>query len=140
MAAIRPLSSIRDKWTRVTQMRGSDYKAGVANPRRDWAKSTEAQKEAWRLGITEAANNDRFAKGVRKAGTEKWQSNALKKGPGRFAEGVMVAGPEYEKGYAPYRDTIEKTTLPPRYPKGDPRNIERVKVLAMALRKKKLEG
>jgi hypothetical protein len=88
--------------------------------------------------MTAAAAADSFAKGVTKAGTDKWKSKALQKGPGRFAEGVMVAGPDYEAGFAPYRDEIERTTLPPRFPKGDPRNISRVATIAAALRKKKL--
>jgi len=49
----------------------------------------------------------------------------------------MVGGDDYEKGFAPYRDEIEKTALPPRYPRRDPRNIQRVATIAAALGKKK---
>ena len=140
MAEIKPLSSIREKWTRVTPMRSEDYRIGVKNPRRDWAKATEAQEPTWKAAITEAAAKGMYLKGVRAAGTTKWQEKALQKGPGRFSEGVMVAGPEYEAGVGPYRDIIEKTTLPPKFPKGDPRNIQRVSVLAAALRAKKVGG
>jgi len=138
MAEIKSLASIREKWTRVTPMRAEDYRIGIQNPKRDWADATEGQADTWKAGVTEAANKGLFAKGVRKAGTKKWQEKALQKGPGRFSEGVMVAGGDYEKGFAPYRDTIEATTLPPKYPKGDPRNIQRVAVIAAALRAKKL--
>ena len=41
----------------------------------------------------------------------------------------------YATKMAPVLKIIETTTLPPRFAKGDPRNIERVKVLAAALRK-----
>jgi len=139
MAEIKSLSDIRDKYTRVTPMRTEDYKKGIANPKRDWAEKTAGQSETWKLAITEAANKDRFKKGVVAAGTERWKKKALLKGPGRFAEGVMTAGPDFEKGFAPYAETIASTALPPRFPKGDPRNIERVKVIASALRAKKLE-
>jgi len=84
-----------------------------------------------------AAATDAFAKGISKAGSVKWQARALQKGPGRFAEGVMVGGDDYEKGFAPFRDEIEKTVLPPRFPKRDPRNIQRVSTIATALGKKK---
>jgi len=84
-----------------------------------------------------AAAADSYAKGITKAGSAKWQQRATTKGPGRFAEGVMIGSDDYEKGFAPYRDEIEKTVLPPRYPKRDPRNINRVSAIAQALAKKK---
>lgn len=137
MAEIKSQSRITEKWTRVTPQRSEDYKIGVQSPRRDWEKSTVAAKESHKAAMATAASQDAFAKGVTKAGTGKWQSKALAKGPGRFAEGVMVGGPDYEKGFAPYRDEIEKTVLPPRYPKRDPRNLARVSAIATALGKKK---
>ncbi|RLC81857.1 MAG: hypothetical protein DRJ03_19725 [Chloroflexi bacterium] len=140
MAEIKSLSSIRDKWIRVTPGRTEDYKLGVSQPKRDWAQATEAQEDVWKSAITEAAAKGMFGKGVRTAGSSKWREKALTKGPGRFAEGVMVAGPEFEKGFKPYAEVIETTDLPPRFPKGDPRNIQRVAAIATALRKKKVEG
>jgi len=137
MAEIKSLSRIKEKWTRVTPQRSEDYKLGVASPRRDWEKSAVAAKESHKAAMLTAATTDAFAKGVTKAGTGKWQGKALQKGPGRFAEGVMVGGDDYEKGFAPFRDEIEKTPLPPRFPKRDPRNIARVSALNVALAKKK---
>lgn len=138
MAEIRPLSEIRDKWTRVTPGRTEDYKLGVKNPRRDWADETEAAKGNWKAGIDAASAKDLFAKGVRDAGSKKWQEKALKKGPGRFAEGVYIAGPDYEKGFSRYHEAIARTDLGPRFPRRDPRNIERVKAIVDALVAEKL--
>jgi len=138
MAEIRPLSEIRDKWTRVTPGRTEDYKLGVKNPRRDWADETEAAKGNWKAGIDAAAAKDLFAKGVAEAGTRKWQDKALTKGPGRFAEGVYIAGPDFEKGFARYHDVIARTDLGPRYPRRDPRNIDRVRKIVEALVAEKL--
>jgi hypothetical protein len=137
MAEVKAVARIREKWTRVTPQRTEDYKLGVQSPRRDWEKSAGAAKETHKAAMIAAAASDSYAKGVTKAGTGKWQARALQKGPGRFAEGVMVGGDDYEKGFAPYRDEIEKTVLPPRYPKRDPRNIQRVSAIATALAKKK---
>ncbi len=137
MAEIKSQSRITEKWTRVTPMRTEDYKLGVQSPRRDWEKSAIAAKESHKAAMMIAAGQDSFAKGVAKAGAAKWQTRALQKGPGRFAEGVMVGGPDYEKGFAPFRDEIEKTVLPPRFPKRDPRNLLRVNAIATALGKKK---
>lgn len=140
MAEIKSLSSIRDKWTRVTPGRTEDYKLGIQNPRRDWETETLAGKDNWKAGIDAAHAKGLFAKGVTSAGTKKWQEKALKKGPGRFAEGVYIAGPDYEKGFKRYHDVIAATDLGPRFPKRDPRNLARVKKIVDALIKEKLEG
>jgi hypothetical protein len=140
MAEIKSLSSISEKWARVTPQRQDDYKTGVANPKRDWAEETKASKENWKAGVDAAHNKDLFVKGIEAAGTGKWKEKTLKKGPARFAEGVYIAQPDYEKGFAPYREAIASAELGPRYPKRDPRNLNRVKSIVDALIAKKLGG
>jgi hypothetical protein len=51
---------------------------------------------------------------------------------------VQIAKDDYAKGFGPYANVIAATTLPPRYPKGDPRNIERVSAIAQALHQEKV--
>jgi len=133
MPKVKSAADIAEKWGRVTPERTADYEAGIRAPKKDWAASTIAAEGAYKEGVTKAAAEGRFGKGVTKAGTGTWQQKALAVGPARFSQGVMVAKPAFEKGFAPFRDAIEKTTLPPRFAKGDPRNIERVKVMAAAL-------
>ncbi len=133
MAEIKSMAAIRDKWTRVTPGRVEDFKLGVQNPRRDWEAEATAAKETWKAGVDAAAAKDLFAKGITKAGTKKWQAKTLKVGPGRFAEGVYIAGPDYEKGFEPYRNAIAAVDLGPRFPRRDPRNLERVKRVVDAL-------
>jgi hypothetical protein len=138
MAEIRDLSAIKEKWTRVTPQRTEDYKIGVTNPRRDWEKETAAAATIYKAGVDAAHAKGLFAKGVKKAGTAKWQKKALAKGPTRFAEGVYLAGDDYEAGFAPYREAIAAVDLGPRFPRRDPRNIDRVKKVVDALIAKKL--
>ena len=138
MAEIKSMSAIRDKWTRVTPGRTEDYKLGIAHPKRDWEAETLAAKDNWKAGIDAAAGKGLFEKGIVRAGTKKWQDKALKKGPGRFAEGVYIAGPDYEKGFAPYREAIAAVDLGPKFPRRDPRNLERVKRVVDALIEEKL--
>jgi len=133
MAEIKSLSAIRDKWTRVTPGRTEDYKLGVQNPKRDWAEETGAAAGNWKAGIDAAAAKGLFEKGVSAAGSKKWQEKALKKGPGRFAEGVYIAGPDFEKGFAPYREAIARVDLGPKFPRRDPRNLDRVRKVVDAL-------
>jgi len=133
MAEIKSISATRDKWTRVTPGRTEDYKIGIQNPKRDWAEETQAAAGNWKAGIDAAAQKGMFEKGVVAAGSKKWQERALKKGPGRFAEGVYIAGPDFEKGFAPYREAIARVDLGPKFPRRDPRNLERVKRIVDAL-------
>jgi len=138
MAKIKSAAEIAAKWARVTPQRVGDYEQGVRNPTTDWAQATEAAEDNYKTGVTKAAQEGRFGAGVKKAGTGKWQRKTLEKGPNRFAEGVAISEPEFQAGFDPFRETIANTVLPPRFPKGDPRNIDRVKVMAAALRKKKV--
>jgi hypothetical protein len=140
MAEIRDLSAIKEKWTRVTPGRTEDYKIGVTNPRRDWEKETAGAADTYKAGVDAAHTKGLFVKGIKKAGTKKWQSKALAKGPTRFAEGVYLAGDDYESGFAPYREAIARVDLGPRFPKRDPRNLERVKRVVNALIAEKVKG
>ena len=133
MPKVKSIGEIAGKWSRVTPQRAADYEAGVKNPVKDWATETAKAADAYKAGVTQAITQDRFKKGVIAAGTEKWKEKAISVGPARFQQGVQIAAPQFEKGFARYRDVIEKTQLPPRFAKGDPRNIDRVRVMAAAL-------
>ena len=137
MAEIKSIQAIQEKWGRVTPQRTEDYTLGIKNPKRDWAQSAGAAKESHKAAMVQAATNDAYAKGVARAGTAKWQEKAGRKGPARFAEGVVIGAGDYGTGFAPYADVIKATTIPPRFPRGDVRNLDRVKVISQALRKKK---
>ncbi len=135
---IKSTSAIQEKWGRVTPQRTEDYSLGIRSPKRDWAKAAGDAKESHKAAMVTAATTDAYSKGVAKAGTAKWQAKAIAKGPSRFAEGVVLGAADYGAGFAPYADTIKATTAPPRFPRGDLRNLERVKVISQALRKKKV--
>ena len=136
--AIKSTTDIARKFAEVTPGRATEYAAGVAAPKKDWEAETKAAEANYKTAVTKAAAEGRFGRGVAKAGTAHWQERTMKYGPGRFAEGVRDAGPAYAEGFGPYRDTIAGLTLPPRGPTGDPRNIDRVRMIAEALHKKKL--
>lgn len=140
MAEIKDLAAIKEKWTRVTPQRTEDYKIGIENPRRDWEKETAESADNYKAGVDAAHSKGLFAKGVKKAGTKKWREKALAKGPTRFAEGVYLAGDDYETGFAPYREAIARVDLGPRFPKRDPRNLDRVKKVVNALIAEKIKG
>lgn len=129
-----------DKWIRRASIAQEDYTLGIQNPRADWQSTTLNAKNAWIQGLQQAQQRNAWEKGVQKAGTEKWRRKAVEVGVQRYPQGVQVSAPDYETAVKPYLDVINSITLPPRGPKGDPRNLERVKMIADALRKKKIGG
>ena len=135
---IKSMAAIREKWTRVTPGRLEDYKLGIQNPKRDWEEETAAADTNYKTGVDAAQAKGLFKKGVIACGSSKWKDRSLKKGPGRFAEGVYIAGPDYDKGFSPYRETIAGTDLPDRFPRGDPRNYDRVRAVGTALHDKRV--
>lgn len=137
MANVKSSDRVSAKWARVTPQRTEDYTQGVQNPRTPWAQASKSAEDRYKAGVADAAQRGAFGKGITAAGDAKWQAKALAKGPTRFAEGVALSAPDYQAGVAPFLETIAATQLPARYPKGDPRNLERVKAISQALRKRK---
>jgi len=135
--AAKSAAEIARKWARVAPQRAEDYALGVANPRVSWSAASKGANERWKQGVTQAATRDAFSRGITAAGDQAWQQGATSKGPTRFAEGVSMSGPAYEAGVAKYIGVINSTPLPPRYARGDPRNLARVATLATALSKAK---
>jgi hypothetical protein len=139
MANIKSMDRISSKWTRVSSGAGAEYEEGVRNPRADWATETKKAETTYEQGIQASITRKAFGKGVSKAGTAKWQENAIAKGPGRFSTGVALGEDAYNEGFAPYREVISRTPLPARGPKGDPKNLLRVSILAKALHDEKIK-
>ena len=137
MPAIKSASEIASKWSRVTPQRSQDYQEGVSNPKKDWATETAAAEATYVSGVTEAAGQGRFGKGVREAGTEKWKKNALEKGVSRWPAGVAQGADEYQKNFAPYVDVISRTSLPKRGPRGSAQNYARSREMGQALHEAK---
>lgn len=139
MPPVKPLDKISKKWVRVSGQSQESYREGIESTTKDWADATANAEGNYEAGVTAAIAQKRFSKGVRDAGTAKWKTNALAKGPARFGEGVRLAENAYREGFQPYREVILNTTLPERLPKGDPGNIDRVRIMAQALHDKKVE-
>jgi len=138
MPAVKPGAAGR--WTRRAAAAAIDYKEGVEQSPNNWEGATIAAEAAHRAGTEAALRDGRFAKGVKKSGNAYYKMRASTIGADRFASGVEAGKQNYEEGVKPYLEVIAATSLPPRGPKGDPRNYERVKVMGEALRKKKVGG
>lgn len=137
---IKSVDAAAAKYVSRASAAAPDYTNGVNNPRRDWAQSTSAADTTWASGVQQAVSNGSFKKGVNAAGTAKWQTKAATVGSQRFSSGVNAAKGDYQARVQPYFDVLANLNLPPRQPKGDPSNINRVAAVAQALRTKKLGG
>lgn len=122
-----------NKWRQKVASAQSDYLEGVTNPKADWQAETLKAEGSYEQGVTRAISNKSFQKGVSKAGTAKWQKGAVEKGPGRWVDGVSKAEDEYRQGMGEVIQVIESTSLPPRGPKGDPKNYDRSRALGTKL-------
>lgn len=127
------------KWAARAAVATQDYKDGIQGAGKKWEEATVAATANQAAGVQAALQRGAYANGVRKAGGGKWERKAADVGSQRFAQGVNAAQGDYEAAVTPYFAVIEQTKLPPRGPKGDPNNINRVIVLNKALREKKLQ-
>lgn len=139
MAGVKSLDRIVTKWKRVSAGAQAEYTAGIEDPRKDWAAATAAAESAYDKGIAQAVSAKRFGKGVKKAGTSKWQRMSLLKGPHRWAEGIGHAEDAYSAAFAPFHTALGAINYPAKGPKGDPGNIARVAIVAKTLHELKLK-
>lgn len=138
MPKVPDISRVAAKWQQNAGNATGSYTDGVQNPKEDWKQATLAGAENYKLAVTKAANDGRFQKGVQRTSTDKQIQASVQKGSERFGQGVALAGPDFQEGMAPVLAVIAGTQLPPKKPKGDPSNIQRVAALAAAQHQAKL--
>jgi len=138
MAQVKNLSDTSNKWTRRASSASQEYSEGVASPRRSWEQATKAGEKNYESGVQAAIARKAFGKGVNEAGDSKWQSRSMELGSARFASGVQASESAYSEGFAPYHQTLQSVSLPPRGSKGSPENLQRVAAVANAFRAKKV--
>lgn len=130
---------IAKRFVKYAPVREDRFEEGVKNPKRDWAKSTLAAEGNYEESIRKSITRKAFGKGVTKCGTAKQQAKTIANLP-RWREGIEGAETEMAEKMAPVVAVLESIKLPVAYPKGDPRNLDRVKVITQGLRKAKEEG
>lgn len=135
MAAIKPIEQSSDKWIRRAAVAGPDYLAGVQNPRTNWQQAAAAASAAYATGVQAAITAGRFAAGITRAGNAKWQDGAIKKGPGRFAEGVAFGKDNWIKGFQPVQAAFAALVPVARQATGSPGNLQRVGAFNEAARR-----
>lgn len=140
MAAARvpAVGAVAGKWARRASSAGGEYQLGVTGAGNRWLAAATAAENNYKAAVAAAAGAGRFGKGLARAGAQKFERGATTKGPGRYSEGVGVAEGDYSSQVAPYLQAIAATDLPAPQPRGSEANIQRVAVIARALRQLKL--
>ena len=135
---VKDAATAAQKFVQRAQAAAPDYTTGVSGAGQLWATNSAAAQTTWGDAITTAVANNQYSKGIAKAGPAKYSTAASGKGAQRYPSGVAAAGPAWLSGTQPYLTAISNLTLPPRRPKGDPANMQRVATLTQALRTLKL--
>ena len=137
---LRPIEQLADKFAKRAQAAAPEYAAGVAAPKKDQAAEAIAATQSYNQGVSEAIARDAFAKGVRKAGTAKWQEKSKSVGVQRYPQGVAGAKADWQTGFSPYASVLGAISLPQKGPRGAAGNLERVRAVADALHNKRVSG
>lgn len=137
---VKDVATAREKFVNRGSAAASDYANGVKGSGGTWQAHAIAAAPVFAAGIQEAITRDAYAKGVAHAGGAKYEARATGVGATRYPQGIRDAGPAWEQGASPYLQLMAGLTLPPRRPKGDPLNIQRVQAINDANRKKKVSG
>jgi len=133
-------AAIARKWARVTPERTEDYEAGVRSPRKDWEKESVDAESRYQEALKQSFTRNARSKGVKKCGTAAQIAATLEKGLTRWPEGVRVAESKMSEGMEFVVRAIESVKERPKYPKGDPRNLEIVKDITQAIHKARIAG
>lgn len=138
MANIKPLDAIVAKYVRNASVAGESYREGVQSPRVPWQAATTAAAASWQAGVQAAITRGAFQAGVRATPDSHWQARAATLGADRYPSGVAAGAQRYAERFQPFAEVIRATQLPPRGPRGDARNLERVAVIARALHQRRV--
>jgi len=138
MIRIKSTAEIAKKFVNRASLAGSDYTDGVKAGAADWEANTKASEDNYKAGVTAAAAEGRFGRGVAAAGAAKYLRKASELGAQRYPTGVAAAESDYSKGVQPHLDAMKSLDLPPRRPKGDPANMQRANIVAAKNRAIKL--
>jgi hypothetical protein len=138
---VRDLGQAAQKFSTNGAAGANNYKTGVQS-NQSWAQNTEAAQGTWSAGVQAASSTGRFAKGVAKAGQQKWQSAAANKGQTRFSQSMSDPNTKqnWQTGFAPYAQVLGGITVPPKGVRGAPQNYQIVQQIGDALHKAKVGG
>ncbi len=135
---VKDVSASTTKWSENAGRAAEEFARNAEAAASDWVTKTQQAAGNFHMAITAPGIKERFAKGVVRAGAEKFARKIRDVGRDRFAPGVAAATSDYNSGVAPFFSTIAALTLSARKPRGDPANYRRVEEVGKALNAKRL--
>jgi phage tail tape-measure protein len=140
MPQVRSAADSAKKFVTRAKAARQDYADGVKGAGGKWKAGASAAGDAWKTGTQDAINNDTYTRGVSQSGTEqKYQNNATKLGPDRFAAGVDNAADSYSSGVAPFLAAMSGADYGAKGAKGSQQNRDRIGRHIDLMRKTKRE-
>ncbi len=115
-----------------------EYAANAEAAANSWATNAAAASSTFVQAVTAAGVEQRFKRGVQRAGSAKYADRVRSLGASRYGPGVSAGQADYQANVAPYLQTLASLTLPQRRPRGDPGNIQRVTSVINALHAKRI--
>jgi len=135
---VKPIGEATTKWSNNASRAATEFALNAEASAADWKDKTQAARDNYGQAISAPGIKDRFARGVAKAGAEKFARKIRDVAKDRFGPGVAAATADYQAGADPYYQTIAGLTLTSRKPRGDPANFQRVEQVGKALNAKRL--
>ncbi len=135
---VKDLAGSAQRWTSRASGAATEYASEAAAAGERWASNTAGASQTYFQAVSASGIQDRFRRGVQRAGAAKYTRKIADVGQSRYTTGVQAATEDWRAGFEPFATTIAALTLPPRRPRGDPGNIERVRVVAQALNARRL--
>jgi hypothetical protein len=134
-------AEISEKWSRRASGAAPDYRAGAEKA--TWKAEAIAGEAAYKSVMADVIAKELRKKGIEKVSDEVWKKGITEKGEARYSQGVTAetAKTAMQSGIAPVIAAIadEKGKLPPRGPRGDPKNWTRSQQLGMRLHADKVK-
>ncbi len=135
---VLPASEAAQKWSTRASGASATYAARARAAGTNWEQAAANAQQTYVQAVTQGNIGQRFASGVRRAGSARYTEGIAEKGESRYGQGVQASQSRYIQGVEPYLNTIASVTLPQRAPRGNPSNYQRVQAVGQALHQRKL--
>jgi len=130
---------VAKKYVDVTPGRAKYYEIETPKAADDWFARTIEAAATYKTAVQVPNIDKLFSGGVKRVGAAKFKRKVEAVGVARYGPGVRAAEQDMREGIAPYLEELARIDVPARKPRGDPANLERVRVIFDALHKKRLE-
>lgn len=87
-----------DRWIEgVNNVGAQRWVAGIQNPRADFKSAALANNEGWKAGVTQAVQEDRFAKGMNTVNVDEAINTAVAVGASGYAAGAAARTAKFQR-------------------------------------------